>query len=124
MGCFLGYDNPLIIEYAGHNLGSEDKRLGAYFVKYQELKEKECFSEKVLMYLWNDAFKFEHDKVFDDKYKTLEELLDAFKKIGFKVFAPGVKFQTILDTANDSINDVDTSEDNDVDNIEDVDKEE
>ena len=103
---FLDSVNPLIIEYSERNLGSEDKRLGAYFVQLNELKNKEYFSEKVLMYLWNDAFKYEHEKIFDSKYKTLDELLTAFKSIGFKVFAPGVNFQSLIDAASDvDIND-------------------
>lgn len=100
---FLDTVNPLIIEYAEHNLGSEDKRLGAYFVKMQELKDKDYFSEKVLMYLWNDAFKYDHGKIFDTKYKTLDELLSGFKKVGFNVFNSGLNFQTILDTIPDSL---------------------
>lgn len=98
---FLDSVNPLIIDYSERNLGSEDKRLGAYFVQHQELKNKEYFSEKVLMYLWNDAFKYEHEKIFDSKYKTLDELLTAFKSIGFKIFAPGVNFQSLIDTTSD-----------------------
>ena len=99
-GSFLNAINPLIIEYNERNLGSEDKRLGAYFVKMQELNDKEYFSEKVLMYLWNDAFKYEHEKVFKEKYKTLDDLIDDFKKIGFKVFADGVKFETLIEAAS------------------------
>ncbi len=98
--CFLDTVNPLIIEQSVRNLGSEDKRLGAYFVKMQELASKEYFSEKVLMYLWNDAFKYDHKDIFDEKYKTLDDLIDGFKKIGFKVFANDVKFQTLIDAAN------------------------
>ena len=66
----------------------------------QELSDKEYFSEKVLMYLWNDAFKYEHEKVFKEKYKTLDDLIDDFKKIGFKVFADGVKFETLIEAAS------------------------
>ncbi len=97
---FLNTINPLIIENGENNIGTEDKRLGAYFVKLQELKNREYFSEKVLMYLWNDAFKYDHDKIFKDEYKTLDELLVGFKTKGFKVFADGVRFQTIIDATN------------------------
>lgn len=97
---FLNTVNPLIVECGEGNLGSEDKRLGAYFVKFQELKNREYFSEKVLMYLWNDAFKYDHEKVFKSEYKTLDDLLAGFKVNGFKVFADGVKFQTLIDATN------------------------
>ena len=53
---------------------SEDKRLGAYFVKKNQFTP-EKFSEKVLKYLWDDAFKFSRDSVFNDKYKSLEDLI-------------------------------------------------
>ncbi len=80
--------NELIIEERESNLGSEDKRLGHFFIKQAEMGSAEKFSEKVIMYLWNDVFKFEKDKIFNAKYKTLEEILDDFRKsdVRFKVF--------------------------------------
>ncbi|MFZ7133586.1 MAG: McrB family protein [Eubacteriales bacterium] len=78
---------------------SEDKRLGAYFVRaadleyYEtadnlELSEKERieakllnyrFAEKVLKYLWDDAFKFSREDIFKNTiYKSLEEVVNHF----------------------------------------------
>lgn len=78
---------------------SEDKRLGAYFVRaadleYHEeadnndLSEKEQiqarllnyrFAEKVLKYLWDDAFKFSREDIFKNtNYKSLEEVVNHF----------------------------------------------
>ena len=63
--------NKLIIDKNKHGLSSEDKRFGAYFIKKEDSKgnddEKETkkFAEKVLKYLWDDAFKFHRDHVFD-----------------------------------------------------------
>lgn len=102
---FLNTINPLIVEHGQGGLGNEDKRIGAYFVKLLELQDKEYFSEKVLMYLWNDAFKYEHDKIFKDEYKTLDELISGFKDNGFEVFADGVKFHKILGMIKDRNND-------------------
>lgn len=88
---------------------SEDKRLGAYFVSADDLRfaeemenatEKEKievmhknarFAEKVLKYLWDDAFKFSHADTFDTrKYRSLEMVIDAFNFTNgndrFKVF--------------------------------------
>ncbi|WP_220432070.1 McrB family protein [Streptococcus anginosus] len=88
---------------------SEDKRLGAYFVSADDLdfkketdnaNEKEKievihknarFAEKVLKYLWDDAFKFSHADTFDTrKSKSLEMVIDAFNSTNgndrFKVF--------------------------------------
>ena len=56
--------NQKIIELGENNLSNEDNRLGAYFVREADLNDAERFGEKILMYLWNDAFKFDHDKVF------------------------------------------------------------
>lgn len=55
-------------------LSSEDKRLGAYFITEFDLartndKERR-FSEKVIKYLWDDAFKFSRDKLFDNSFKS------------------------------------------------------
>lgn len=95
---FLDTVNPMIIECGEGNIGSEDKRIGAYFVQLFELQKRDYFAEKVLMYLWNDAFKYDHEKIFNTEYKTLEELIDGFKENGFDVFADGVKFKTALKT--------------------------
>ena len=74
----------------------EDKRLGCWFVKAEKTTEKdkdgkdiyiirnELFAEKVLKYLWDDAFKFCREKVFNG-YTNLESLTRDFK--GEKEFA-------------------------------------
>lgn len=68
----------------------EDKRLGCWFVKAEKTTEKdkdgkdiyiirnELFAEKVLKYLWDDAFKFCREKVFNG-YTNLESLTCDFK---------------------------------------------
>lgn len=77
---------------------SEDKRLGVYFVSEQDLEymdptaegltEDEIeeandhnhnFPEKVIKYLWDDAFKFTRAEVFKEEYMSLEQLIDAFE---------------------------------------------
>lgn len=115
--------NDLIIERNKHGLSSEDKRLGAYFIKekdliineddndeeftlfreifkhylnnknnqidieqyikekFKERKIKKIFAEKVLKYLWDDAFKFDRDKIFDKEEVeifTLEYFINEF----------------------------------------------
>lgn len=87
--------NSKIIEVGEGNLSSEDNRLGAYFVKADDLTDVEGFSEKVLMYLWNDAFKFDREKVFKPEYKTLDQLLEGFKKNLFAVFADEFGFASL-----------------------------
>ena len=86
--------NKKIIEANKNNLSSEDNRLGAYFVDASDLNDVDLFSEKVLMYLWNDAFKFDRSNIFKAQYETLEELINGFKKQQFEIFVDGVAFDT------------------------------
>ena len=58
---------------------SEDKRLGAYFVKHAELSSKK-FPEKVLKYLWDDAFKMDKESIFDEKFKSLERVIETYEE--------------------------------------------
>lgn len=88
--------NDRILEYGDGNLSSEDTRLGGYFVKANELNDSSAFAEKVLMYLWNDAFKFDREKIFKNKYRSLEELITAFKKDAFDVFVDNLNFDNSL----------------------------
>ena len=65
---------------------SEDKRLGTHFVSEDDLamgdgsvSQISRFPEKVLKYLWDDAFKFTKEDVFDlEKVKSLEDVIDLF----------------------------------------------
>lgn len=60
---------------------SEDKRLGAFFATKHELSSEEtrAFAEKVLKYLWDDAFKFSRGRIFRDaETRTLEDVIQAF----------------------------------------------
>ena len=86
--------NKKIVEANKNNLSSEDNRLGAYFVDEADLYEVDLFSEKVLMYLWNDAFKFDRSDIFKAQYETLEELINGFKKQQFEIFSESVVFET------------------------------
>ena len=100
--------NSMIIEVSTENLSNEDNRLGAYFVKASELKDADKFGEKVLMYLWNDAFKYDHEKVFKPEYHTLDELIDGFKAVGFDIFVDKDAFET--DDFIESASNTDTKE--------------
>lgn len=86
--------NKKIVEANKNNLSSEDNRLGAYFVDEADLYDVDLFSEKVLMYLWNDAFKFDRSDIFKAQYETLEELINGFKKQQFEIFSKSVVFET------------------------------
>ena len=70
---------------------NEDKRIGAFFVSEDDLsltngKYNPSFAEKVIMYLWNDVFKYNKEKIFDEKYNSLEKIIAGFEKEKFNVF--------------------------------------
>ncbi len=96
--------NVKILEASQHGLGNEDKRLGVYFLKESEMGVYEIFSEKVLMYLWNDVFKFDKTPLFLDKYKNLQELLDDFSlpSVRFAVFQPALGFHSFIEGEGES----------------------
>lgn len=89
--------NKLILDNSYGNASSEDKRLGAYFVRENDLFydyninsinpiEKELaennnnkFPEKVLKYLWDDVFKYNRNDIFNDKYNCLEDVIEDFE---------------------------------------------
>lgn len=106
---FVNTINKLILTKNIGITSSEDKRLGAYFVTEKDLyffttkdgiTQEEAndrnrnFPEKVLKYLWDDAFKFERDDIFNNKYNSLEELIKAFENTSsdnrFKIFADDI----------------------------------
>lgn len=74
--------NDTILNSNISTLSSEDKRLGAYFITKNDLLEKDenRFAEKVIKYLWDDAFKFAKDKLFDPNKKSLEQVIIHFTK--------------------------------------------
>lgn len=78
-GAFASVVNDLIIENSAEIASSADKRLGAYFVKAKELRA-DLFSEKVLKYLWDDAFKFDHDLIFRDDINSLETIISTYEQ--------------------------------------------
>ena len=99
-GVFRDEINKIIMRSAEDNgLSSmEDKRLGGWFIVPKKPDEKEdskavitkqAFAEKVLKYLWDDAFKFDRNSHFNfskDEEPTLEKLIENFETKEFEVF--------------------------------------
>lgn len=92
--------NSIILKKNARATSSEDKRLGAFFIKATDLhfdsKEDDAgatpeearnacvqnslFAEKVLKYLWDDAFKFTRDDIFNtNEFASLEEVVRKFR---------------------------------------------
>lgn len=77
-GAFAQTVNELILQNNNGLISSGDKRLGVSFAREDELKPA-LFSEKVLKYLWDDAFKLDRDTLFNEKYKSIEELIEDYE---------------------------------------------
>lgn len=71
-----------LISRSSNNSGMsslEDKRIGCWFVVNQNKTiQAEDFSDKVLKYLWDDAFHFDKS-VFADGIESFDDLIDAFE---------------------------------------------
>ena len=57
----------------------EDKRIGPWFLRRNEIEDKNLFTQKVIKYLWDDAFKMSRAEVFK-KVKNLDEIVDKINK--------------------------------------------
>ena len=85
--------NEHILEVNKDTLSSEDKRLGAFFVRADELKLPDDlnngipFAEKVIKYLWDDVFKFNKSALFQSHLNSLDKVLRLFRNNhGFTLF--------------------------------------
>lgn len=99
--------NKVILSKNIRMTSSEDKRLGTHFVAKEDLeyiegneKHNRMFPEKVLKYLWDDAFKFTKEDIFDlEKVKSLEDVIELFidskKNERFRVFKENI-FKTLV----------------------------
>ena len=90
-GAFATSINDIVAEINVETVSSEDKRLGAYFVKCSQLAPQ-VFSEKVLKYLWNDAFKMDKEKVFKRELRALDEVIKTYEG------AMGDKLEAVLNS--------------------------
>lgn len=78
-GAFASVVNEVVVEMNRDMMITEDKRLGAYFVKSGELAA-ERFPEKVLKYLWDDVFQMDRDAMFAEDFRSLERVLERYEK--------------------------------------------
>ena len=75
----------------------EDKRLGCWFIKAENgVIDEKHFANKVLKYLWDDAFKFCHQEIFESDIKNFEELQNRFLKTGFDIFSENCGLKNYL----------------------------
>lgn len=110
---FVTAINKEILDKNKNLTSSEDKRLGTHFVNTSDLEfdsnetsqdetikiqaklNNRRFPEKVIKYLWDDAFKFYRDEIFSDDLKSLEEVIKRFteneKNDRFNIFKDTIK---------------------------------
>lgn len=76
-----------LLQEAGIN---EDKQLGPFFLKASELEDEEtflkAFSEKVIMYLFEDAARHHRSHIFTQDNPRYSTLTDAFKRSQGSIF--------------------------------------
>ena len=113
---FVYWINDNIVKKDTFSVNGEDKQIGVYFVKEDELWEstsemddkeerKKRFAEKVLMYLWEDVTRLNRDSWFGNEYRTLDQLINAFNdsKIRLNIFKDiAVENSTIVATNSES----------------------
>jgi len=83
---------------------NEDKLLGPFFVSPSALNEKrfaDVFKDKVILYLYEDACKTKHQKMFRSELKTYAQICDAFNKVDAGIFADGFDASDIYVTDED-----------------------
>lgn len=100
---FVDRINELIREQSQEQIlalpNYEDKLIGYYFIEKDLLckdkhnkfdKEKaDDFASKIIMYLWNDIFKYNRDEIFNDK--ELNECIRNFYDKGIDIFNHKIK---------------------------------
>lgn len=116
--------NAIILGRNSRLTSSEDKRLGTHFVTKDDLKYEDTsgltgkalieaklqnrrFPEKVIKYLWDDAFKFNREDVFDlGKYNCLESVIDKFVSSNgddrFLIFLDNIRVDLLAPDNTDS----------------------
>lgn len=83
-GKFWEVVNKAIVKSNFKLNASEDKRLGTHFIQISDLEIDapegyHPFPEKVLKYLWDDAFKFYREEIFNTTdFDNLESIIETF----------------------------------------------
>lgn len=93
MGDLKEYDALRVKETSGSLTDDEKSSIA---VIRDAMRQNRKFPEKVIKYLWDDAFKFNREIIFDvDKYQSLEQVIHAFMYANgterFKVFKDNVR---------------------------------
>lgn len=93
MGDLKKYDTLRVKETSGSLTDDEKSRIA---VIRDAMRQNRKFPEKVIKYLWDDAFKFNREIIFEvNEYQSLEQVIHAFMYASgterFKVFKDNVR---------------------------------
>lgn len=93
MGDLKEYDTLRVKETSGSLTDDEKSRIA---VIRDAMRQNRKFPEKVIKYLWDDAFKFNREIIFEvNEYQSLEQVIHAFMYASgterFKVFKDNVR---------------------------------
>ena len=93
----------------------EDKRIGPWFARKNEIEDAKLFTQKVIKYLWDDAFKMSRTDVFKG-VKTLDEIVDKINKESDieDIFDEKVFEKVINDRKENKKDDIKTNAENEV----------
>lgn len=99
---------------------SEDKLVGPYFLKSEEIKNPQKIANKLLIYLWDDVARHQRDELFSNKYKSFSDLMKAFISTTNGIFTKDLEEQlaTYLKINIAAPSESDTPEASDGENIE------
>lgn len=76
---FVNIINKFMMSYENSDLMiSEDKQIGPFFIKEDELNDCKKFAYKVLLYLWEDVFKMDRERIFNNEIRTFSDLINRF----------------------------------------------
>lgn len=91
--------NKKLMESSTELLTSEDKRLGLYFITDEEFSKK-YFAQKVLKYLWDDAFKMNRTNIFNNNILSFEDLPEIYNNSGLENVLNESTYADILNFSN------------------------
>ena len=58
----------------------EDRLIGPYFIKPEEIGNRRA-TDKLLLYLWDDVLRHNHDSFFNNQIKTFADLSEKFSVV-------------------------------------------
>lgn len=95
MGDLSGGEYKVLIQKERSKILSDDEQKRLTTIR-EAMKQNRRFPEKVIKYLWDDAFKFNREVIFETaEYQSLEQVIRAFmyasKLERFKIFKENVR---------------------------------